>query len=130
MVKSMQAHLEKFLYEGQSVQCNDEKEVVPITVGSVVGLNASPSHKVIFVAPYLAPTQSSNSDCVLLDVGSTPAKEPILDLKVLDPVLALLYHEKVWKKRRNYEANRHFQDSWAAKLPWAKSMIGANGEVS
>ena len=93
-----------------------------------MGSTASPSDDAVPVAP--APTQSSNSDCVLLDVGSTPpAKGPLPDLEVLDPVLASPCHEKI-RKRRSYEANRHFQDSWAAKLPWAESVIGADGKVS
>ena len=128
MVKSMQASLEKFLYDGRRVQCDDDREIAPVSVGSVVGSTASPSDDAVPAAP--APTQSSNSDCVLLDAGNTPAKGPLPDLEVLDPVLASLCHEKIRKRRRSYEANRHFQDSWAAKLPWAESVIGADGKVS
>ena len=74
---------------------------------------ASPSDDAIPATP--APTQSSNSDCILLDTGNTPAKGPLLDLEVFDPILALQCHEKIQKRRSN-EANRHFQDSWATKL--------------
>ena len=108
MVKSIQARLEKFMYDGQRVECDDEREVAPVSVGSVVGSTASPSDDAIPTAP--APTQSSNFDCVLLDAGSTPAKGPLLDLQVLDRILASPCHEKI-RKRRSYEANRHFQDS-------------------
>ena len=127
MVKSMQASLEKILYDGRRVQCDDDIEIAPVSIGSVVGSTASPSDDAVPAAP--APTQSSNSDCVLLDAGSTPAKGPLPDLEVLDPVLASPCHEKI-RKRRSYEANKHFQDSWAAKLSWAESVIGADGKVS
>jgi hypothetical protein len=28
-----------------------------------------------------------------------------------------------------YEMNRHSQDTWVVKLPWAKSVLGLNGKV-
>jgi hypothetical protein len=33
------------------------------------------------------------------------------------------------KQKTLYEMNLCFQNTWAAKLPWAKSMVGANGKV-
>lgn len=32
-------------------------------------------------------------------------------------------------KLRTYEANRHWQDSWTARLPWAESVLGRDGRV-
>jgi hypothetical protein len=28
------------------------------------------------------------------------------------------------------ELNRHFQDSWATKLPWAEFIVGVDGKVT
>jgi hypothetical protein len=33
------------------------------------------------------------------------------------------------KQKRLYEMNLCFQNTWAAKLPWAKSMVGVDGKV-
>lgn len=32
-------------------------------------------------------------------------------------------------KRKKHESNRVFQDVWAAKLPWAESVLGPNGNI-
>jgi hypothetical protein len=32
-------------------------------------------------------------------------------------------------KRGPYELNRHFQDNWAMKFPWAKYVLVSNGKV-
>jgi hypothetical protein len=37
--------------------------------------------------------------------------------------------EEVRRKRREYERSRVFQDIWVAKLPWAESILGADGKV-
>ncbi len=34
------------------------------------------------------------------------------------------------KRKKIYELNRHFQDSWVAKLPWAESIMGAKGKAT
>jgi hypothetical protein len=39
---------------------------------------------------------------------------------------------KLWsnqKKKKKYEQNRHFQNAWAMKLPWAKFVFGSKGKV-
>jgi hypothetical protein len=33
------------------------------------------------------------------------------------------------KRKKAYEMNMHFQDTWVVKLPWAKSILGSNGKV-
>ena len=102
-------------------------EKAHVFVSFVVSSNASPFDNAKLVAP--VPTQSSNSDCILLDASNTPAKGPLSNLEVLDLVLASPCHENM-RKRRSYEVNRHFQDSWVAKLPWVKSVIGVDNKVS
>jgi hypothetical protein len=37
--------------------------------------------------------------------------------------------EEVRHKRREYEWSRVFHDIWAAKLPWAESILGVDGKV-
>jgi hypothetical protein len=76
---------------------------------------------------------SQSSECVLMNAISTPVKASVLvepDLQVLDPVLASPSHELARKRKKGYELNRHFQDSWAAKLPWAEAVMGIDGKVS
>jgi hypothetical protein len=34
------------------------------------------------------------------------------------------------KRVKEWEINRIFQDVWAAKLPWAKVILGANGKMN
>jgi hypothetical protein len=70
---------------------------------------------------------------VLLNAISTPAKASVLvepNLQVLDPMLGSPSHELARKKKKGYELNLHFQDSWEAKLPWAEAVIGADSRVS
>jgi hypothetical protein len=65
-----------------------------------------------------APGASFASDCVLLNAISTPVTQQEPDLEVLDPIFASpLQHELTRKKKKSSEFNRHFQDSWVAKLP-------------
>jgi hypothetical protein len=37
--------------------------------------------------------------------------------------------EETRRRRRDYERSRVYQDIWAAKLPWAESVLGNNGKV-
>jgi hypothetical protein len=73
------------------------------------------------------------SEYVLLNTISTPTKQSVLvepDLQVLDLVIALPSHELTRKRKKGYELKvRHFQDSQAAKLPWAEVVMGADGRV-
>lgn len=50
------------------------------------------------------------------------------DLIVLEPEEEARSLEAV--KKRSYELNRSFKDSWAAKLPWAEPIIGANSQMT
>jgi hypothetical protein len=56
------------------------------------------------------------------------AREP--DLVILDAAIASSSHDLLRKRKKSYELNRHFQDSWAAKLPWAEAVVGADGRIT
>jgi hypothetical protein len=76
-------------------------------------------------------TSSRDSDYMLisaLSVDPQPCPEP--DIVVLDPIVASPSHELAKKRKKGYELNRHFQDSWAAKLPWAKAIVGVDGRIT
>jgi hypothetical protein len=77
------------------------------------------------------PATSSPSDCVLLNGMSTPIPVPeeAPDVQIVDPVLATPLHAAARQRRRAYDQNRHWQDSWAARLPWAESVLGRDGRV-
>jgi hypothetical protein len=63
-----------------------------------------------------------------LNVDPQPYHEP--DVVVLDPVVASPSHELAKKQKKGYELNRHFQDSWAAKLPWVEVVVGVDGKIT
>jgi hypothetical protein len=48
----------------------------------------------------------------------------------LDAATASPSHDLLRKRKKSYELNRHFQDSWAAKLPWAEAVVGADGRIT
>lgn len=52
------------------------------------------------------------------------------DLTVLNLVEGKKSLEAAKKRKWSYELNRHFQDNWAQKLPWAEAVIGADGSMS
>jgi hypothetical protein len=51
------------------------------------------------------------------------------DLMILDAATASSSHDLLRKRKKSYELNRHFQDSWAVKLQWAKAVMGADGRI-
>ena len=61
------------------------------------------------------------------DIDVSPTATP--EVVILDPKVASPAHELARARRRSYELNRHFQDSWAARLPWAESVVSADGTV-
>jgi hypothetical protein len=63
-----------------------------------------------------------------LSVDPQPCPEP--DVVLLDPVVALPSHELAKKRKKGYELNRHFQDSWAAKFPWAEAVVDVDGRIT
>jgi hypothetical protein len=74
----------------------------------------------------MKPPFSSDSNCVLLDTKTTPSRVPFPELDV-NSLVASQLHLTARKCRRSYEGNRHFQDSWVAKLLWSESVLEANG---
>lgn len=57
---------------------------------------------------------SLQTDCVLLNVLSTLIA---LDVGIVDLVVALPLHAAARHWRWEYERNRHWQESWIARLP-------------
>jgi hypothetical protein len=123
----VQARMRKFLYEGRisSMQESDslrfpvddydvktEDGWYDFAAETVPSSGSEGSNK----PPPLdsaAPTGSA-SDCVVIEPLSTPAKPKVPDVQILDPAIASPVHIES-RKRKMYELNRHFQDSWAAK---------------
>jgi hypothetical protein len=63
-----------------------------------------------------------------LSVDPQPCPEP--DVVVFDPIVASPSHELAKKWKKGYELNRHFKDSWVAKLPWAEAVVGVDGRIT
>jgi hypothetical protein len=134
--------MRKFLFEGLwNADCSDQLEFdsVGYQLGHENSADAEPVAPALLdsTVPVLptcagssAPAASSAFNCVLLNAISTPVRQPEPDIQVLDPVLASPLHELARKRKKNYELNRHFQDSWATKLPWAEVVMGADGRIS
>ena len=61
--------------------------------------------------------------------SSTPVKPRVPDCIVVGEITATEVAESR-KRRKNYDSNRHFQDSWAAKLPWAEAVVGVDGSIT
>jgi hypothetical protein len=78
------------------------------------------------------PALSSPSDCIILNAISTPigAVDQVPDFQIVDPVIATPIHAAARQRSRTYEHNHHWQDSWAARLPWAESVLGRDGRVT
>ena len=58
---------------------------------------------------------------LLFDIGLTEQDE------VDEDVLVWIAAQKTKDKKVSYEATRHFQSTWAAKLPWAECIKGPDG---
>jgi hypothetical protein len=56
--------------------------------------------------------------------------DQVPNFQIIDPVIATPIHTAARQRRRTYEHNRHWQDPWAACLPWAESVLGRNGRVT
>jgi hypothetical protein len=52
------------------------------------------------------------------------------DMVILDPAIGSPAVDAARARRRAYEQNRHWQDSWATRLPWAESVMGVDGDVT
>jgi hypothetical protein len=49
---------------------------------------------------------------------------------MFDPAQAKDNVEASKKRKKIYETNRRFQDTWATKLPWAESIVRDDGRVN
>jgi hypothetical protein len=104
--------MRKFLFAGfRNVDFSNELDFD--SVGFRSGREISPDVEPVAAAlpasaRSVVPTTSSASDCVLLNMISTPVTQPKPDLEVLDPVFASPSHELTRKRKKSYEFNRHF----------------------
>ena len=62
--------------------------------------------------------------------GQQPAGSSESDVQILEAAVGSPLFQAARKKKQSYEMNRHFQDSWAARLPWAESVLGRDGRVA
>jgi hypothetical protein len=71
--------------------------------------------------------ESSSIGVPIIELEFTHAIE--VDCVVLDLVVAKGDIELSKERKKTYELNRHFQDTWALKLPREKCMLGVGGKV-
>lgn len=80
------------------------------------------------------PTMSSPSNFILQNERSTPVPvsvvEQVSDMQIVDPAVATPLHAATRQRHWPYEHNCHSQDSWAARLPWAESVLGRDSCVT
>jgi hypothetical protein len=75
-------------------------------------------------------TSSQDFDCMLVSaLNVDPKPYPGPDLFVLDPTLVSPSHELAKKRKKGYKLNRHFQESWTAKLLWTEVVVGVDGRI-
>lgn len=123
--QTIQIPLRKFLYEGRIPPSSP-----PFPSLDMESLVIATDLKGSFESPVPQhPSSSAASDCVLIDAGCV-VKSSSPNVEVLDPNVASSSYEAAKKQKKTYELNRHFQDSWAAKLPWAEAVIGSDGRVT
>jgi hypothetical protein len=133
-----QTTMRKFLFEG--LWNDDSSDELAFDFVGHVGSGREKSATAELVGPTLptsatscTPGISSASDCVLLSAISIPVTQsplPEPDIQVLDPVFTSPSCELARKRKKSYKLNKHLQDSWAAKLPWAEAVMGADGRIS
>jgi hypothetical protein len=140
----MQASMSRFLYESRvpdddAVGFGSEVDLSASTVSVGFGSDLELSAPVLVddskgsqsAADAADVACSSQSDCIVLNAISTPAKAPAeSDVQILDPAVGSPLYAAARQRRQSYEQNRHWQDSWAAKLPWAESVLGRDGCVT
>lgn len=52
------------------------------------------------------------------------------ELQILDLIEGKCNLDATKKRRQLYELNRHFQENWVAKLPWAEVVLVADGSMT
>jgi hypothetical protein len=73
-------------------------------------------------ADVTAATNSAGGSSSSATTNSTDSNVVILDPAVVSPA--------VRARKQAYKQNRHWQDSWVARLPWTESVVGADGRVT
>ena len=127
-----QSFMKKFLFEGRvdglvrEIDCSTS--VSQVEVSSSQG--ESTSAPVLLGTPTLASDILKDFDAPPVAAVPTVAATPSLsDVVILDPAVASPAHELARARRLVYESNRQWQDVWAARHPWAESVLGADGQV-
>ncbi len=69
-------------------------------------------------------------DCVPIDPSNVASTTIEPDVVVIDLTQVEIDLANSKKRKKMNELNRHFQDSWATKLPWAKFVVGVDGKVT
>jgi hypothetical protein len=135
-----QSTLTRFLYEARVPAKDAPGEAIPsdsngVTSDVVAELQPTPRPADSAGSNAIRPTEpalSSSSDCIVFNAISTliGAVDQVPDFQIVDPVIATPIHVVARQWRRTYEHNRHWQDSWAGRLPWAESVLGRDGRVT
>jgi hypothetical protein len=66
------------------------------------------------------------------DLSNVDHDDDVMALDEFDPTLKMdsfIVPSKPTIQRKNYDAFRKFQYSWATKLPWEKFYLGSNGNL-
>lgn len=116
-----QADLSKFLYGGR------------VNVSGIVELSDSLTASCDLGQGAGTDTEGGGSESFgdNVSIGTTkPALSSDSDVQVLDPAIASPLVEAARLRRQGYEKNRQFQDAWAARFPWAESVLGSDGRVA
>jgi hypothetical protein len=66
------------------------------------------------------------------DPSNVDHDDDVMSLDEFDPTLKIdlfIVPFELTIQKKNYDASRKFQYSWATKLPWAKFYLGSNGNL-
>jgi hypothetical protein len=122
--------MSRFLYESrlpddEAGGCGSDVQLpppAPVNVDSVARSDGS--------QPPADVATSSEIDCIVMTAVSALAQSPPdSDVQIVDSAVASPLHAAARQRRQSYKQNHHWQDSWAAKLPWAESVLGRDGSV-
>lgn len=130
--------MKKFLFQGRvdGVGCEADHDFDRCTPVSQIDEPSSQGHSTTVLADSELPasvllgTPLPASD-ILEDLDAPPVSSvpAVPDVVILDPAVASPAHDLARARRLSYESNRQWQDTWAARLPWAESVLGADGKV-
>ncbi len=71
-------------------------------------------------------------DCVSIDpfVVASSNQNAEYVVMVIDPTQVEVDLANIKEKKKMYEMNHHFQNSWVAKLPWIEFVMVVDGKVT